>query len=192
MVNIKMCGMTNLDDCLAAVDLGVEFIGFVFYEKSKRYVAPDRVRHITESLDGAIRTVGVFVGLTEQRVHEMMAFCSLDFAQVYSPTPVSPKISVHRVKDALPEVAPYGLVLFDSYAEGFGGSGVCFDFSLLEGHHALSRAFVAGGINEGNVGRVLGLKPYGIDLVSSVERYPGRKDVRKMKNFVNKVRSIEL
>ena len=192
MVNIKMCGMTNLDDCLAALDLGVDFIGFVFYRKSGRYVPPERVREIVGTLGGKMKTVGVFVEESESGVKEILDFCGLDFAQVYRPMDIAERISVSRVKDRAPGAEAQGLVLFDRYTDAFGGSGVPFQYEVLRGHPALPRAFIAGGIDEHNVSRVLALRPYGIDLVSSVEARPGVKDRTKMKNLVNKVRSFAI
>jgi len=193
MVNIKMCGMTNLDDCLAALDLAVDFIGFVFYRKSKRYVPPRTVRKIIGVLDGKIKTVGVFVEESESGVKEALDFCGLDLAQVYRPMDIAGKISVSRVRgDRAPKAEAQGLVLFDRHTGAFGGSGIPFDYELLRGHPALPRAFIAGGIDEHNVSRALALRPYGIDLVSSVEASPGIKDRIKMKNLVNKVRSFAI
>jgi phosphoribosylanthranilate isomerase len=194
MVNIKICGMTNLEDCQAAIDLGVDFIGFVFYKKSARYVAPEMVRGISERINGKVKTVGVFVEEREDEINRLVDFCCLDFAQVYN-RPNGPhganRICVYRIKDVVPEVTVNGLILFDSYSEGFGGSGTPFDVNLLKGHSALGRAFMAGGIDEGNVYRALDLKPFGIDLVSSVEKEKGKKDPFKMECFVNKVRSYQ-
>jgi phosphoribosylanthranilate isomerase len=192
MVKVKLCGMTNLDDCLAAVDMGVDFIGFVFYRKSKRYIDPGKVRRITDMLKDDIKTVGVFVEETDREIREMLDVCRLDFAQVYRSSSIANRISVSRVGDRVPVVETGGMVLFDSLTDGFGGSGVSFDFGLLEGNGALGRAFVAGGVNEKNLSRVLALGPYGIDLVSSVEERAGKKDRVKMKNLMNKVRSSEL
>ena len=184
--------MTNLEDCLAAVDLGVDFIGFVFYNKSARYVAPEVVKEILERIDGKVKTVGVFVEETEHEIERLIDFCHLDFAQVYNNRTAKDNwISVYRVKDSLPEVSADGLVLFDSHSEGFGGSGTPFDVSLLKGHSALGRAFIAGGIDEGNVHCALELKPFGIDFVSFVEKEKGKKDPFKMERLVKKVRSYQ-
>ena len=192
MVKIKICGMTNLEDCLAAIDLGVDFIGFVFYKKSARYVSPEMVREITERIDGKAKTVGVFVDETEDGINELVDFCHLDFAQVYNKPSGDNRICVYRLKDRVPEVTANGLILFDSYSEGFGGSGTPFDINLLKDHSALGRDFIAGGIDEGNVHRALALKPFGIDLVSSVEKYKGKKDPLKMESLVKKVRSYQI
>jgi phosphoribosylanthranilate isomerase len=195
MVKIKICGMTNLEDCRAAIDLGVDFVGFVFYKKSARYVAPEVVREISEKINGKVKTVGVFVEETEGEIDRLLDFCHLNFAQVYN-RPNEPhganRIIAYRVKDRLPEVAANGLVLFDSYSEGFGGSGMSFDINLLKDHSALGRAFIAGGIDEGNVYRALDLKPFGIDLASAVEKEKGKKDLFKMERFVKQVRSYQI
>jgi len=197
MFKKKFCGMTNIDDCLAAVDLSVDFIGFVFYRGSKRYIEPKTARRITERLAGRIKMVGVVVEETGDEIREIVDYCNLDFAQVYSDTvcdkvKAEKRISAYRVGDRLPGVAADGLVLFDSFTNGFGGSGVPFNINLLKGHSALDRAFIAGGVSEENVAGVLQLRPFGIDLVSSIEKYKGKKDVRKMKNLVEKVRRAEI
>jgi phosphoribosylanthranilate isomerase len=184
--------MTNLEDCLAAIDLGVDFIGFVFHKKSVRYVTPEMVREIVEKINGKAKTVGVFVEETEDEIDRLLDFCHLDFAQVYNQSVKNNRISVYRVKDHLPKVSANGLVLFDSYSEGFGGSGTPFDVSLLKDHSALGRAFIAGGIDEGNVYGALELKPFGIDLVSSAEKEKGKKDPFKMERLVKKVRSYQI
>lgn len=192
MVNIKICGMTNLEDCRAAVDLGVDFIGFVFYRKSARYVAPRAVRDMIGRLEGTVKTVGVFVEEAEGDIDRVMTFCGLDYAQVYGGRGGPRRIPAYAVEDRVPEVADDGLILFDSYSPGFGGSGASFDTRLLADHRALGRAFVAGGINEDNVEEVLTLRSFGVDFVSSVERCKGKKDPSKMERLVNKIRGYEI
>jgi phosphoribosylanthranilate isomerase len=190
---IKVCGMTNLEDCQTAIDLGVDFIGFVFYKKSARYVTPEMAREISERINGEVKTVGVFVEEAEDEIDRLIDFCHLDFAQIYNNRAARENlINVYRVKDHLPEVAANGLVLFDSYSEGFGGTGTTFDANLLKDHSALGRAFIAGGIDEGNVYRALELKPFGIDFVSAVEKEKGKKDPFKMERLVKKVRSYQI
>jgi phosphoribosylanthranilate isomerase len=192
MVKIKICGMTNLEDCLVAIDLGVDYIGFVFYEESRRYIKPESVRTIVDRLDGNIKAVGVFVEETEEKINELMEFCKLDFAQVYTGSSGPDRISVSRVDGSIPDVTDDGLVLFDSYSSGFGGSGISFDVELLRNHKALDRAFIAGGVNVENIGSIMALKPFGVDFVSSVELYKGKKDILKMSYLVNKIRSYEI
>ena len=192
MVKIKFCGMTNEDDCKKAVDLSVDFVGFVFYEKSPRYVSPSKVGQIVEKLGGRIGTVGVFVEENDAGIAAIMDHCGLDYAQVYRRTTIPRRIRAIRVGDRLPDIPSddEGLILFDSLSEGYGGSGKSFDVQLLQGFEALDRTFVAGGVSIANVGAILGLKPFGIDLVSSIEVCKGKKDHRKMEEFMKTVRSF--
>lgn len=191
MVRIKFCGMTNEEDCLAAADIGVDFVGFVFYRRSPRFVMPEKVRAITGRLQGRVKTVGVFVEEKEDEIVEILDFCGLDFAQVYRPVRVENRISVARVGEKIPAVENEGLILFDACTDSWGGSGKRLDTGLLRGRRDLKRAFIAGGLSEGNVDEALLLEPFGIDLVSSIEKHKGKKDLTKMKSFVKKVRSFE-
>lgn len=190
MVKIKFCGMTNPEDCAAAIDLSVDFVGFVFYKRSRRYIMPGRVRRIVEGLGGRVATVGVFVEEGDEAIREIVDYCGLDFAQVYRESALPHTIRAHRIGDRLPDRPGAGLILFDSASPGGGGSGLPFDLRLLKGFDALDRTFVAGGINERMVEDVLSLGPFGIDLVSSIEAFPGKKDYRKMEIFVEKVRGF--
>jgi phosphoribosylanthranilate isomerase len=192
MVKVKFCGMTSFDDCKKAADLSVDFVGFVFYEKSPRHIQPSKVTRIVEELKGRVGTVGVFVDQDDNEITAIMDRCGLDYAQVYRPSALAEQIRVIRVGDRLPE-APLdhgGLILFDSLSEGYGGSGKSFDCGLLRDFNALDRAFVAGGVNIDNVGEILGLRPFGIDLVSSIEAQKGKKDHSKMEEFMKVVRSF--
>lgn len=192
MVKIKICGMTNIDDCLAAVDLGVDFIGFVFYSKSPRYVTPQAVQAMVGRLGRSVKTVGVFVEGPDDNIDRVMDLCGLDYAQIYTGRAGPRRIKVYRVGTCVPEVAGHGLILFDSCSHGLGGSGTSFDRKLLENHDALDRAFIAGGVSEKNVEDVLALNPFGVDLVSSVEKRKGKKDLFKMERLVDRIRSYVL
>jgi len=193
MVKVKVCGMTNFADCEKAVDLAIDYVGFVFYKRSKRYVSPEDARRIARKIGDRARKVGVFVEESDDEARVVMDSCNLDFCQVYRRSAIKNKITVHRIGDKLTgEPPPKGLILFDRYSDDFGGSGKPFDFGMLKGAPFLDRAFIAGGISEENVLDVLQLKPFGVDLVSSVEAYPGKKDHRKMEAFMNRVRSLAI
>ncbi len=193
MVKVKCCGMTNLDDCKRAIDLGVEYAGFVFYRKSSRCLAPETAQFLVERIRGSITTVGVFVEESDEEIARVVNDCGLDLAQVYRPCALPNTITAVRVADTLPRMPEgEGLILLDAYTDGFGGSGRSFDFRLLKGSDVLRRAFVAGGIGERNVCDVLRLQPFAIDLVSSIESSAGRKDHQKMERFMNIVRSFAI
>ncbi len=193
MAKIKFCGMTNLEDCVRAIDLAVDFIGFVFYKRSPRYIEPAAVRGITEGIGGRAATVGVFVEETDGDIATLMDFCHLDFCQVYRPSTLEKSITAYSIKDRMPdEPVSEGLVLLDTFSGGFGGSGRAFDLAIIKDAPFLDRAFIAGGIGEESVLDALRLKPFGIDLVSSIEARPGKKDHGKMEAFVNRVRSVNI
>ncbi len=189
-MKVKFCGMTNAEDVSAAVDLGVDFIGFVFYEKSKRFVTYEEVRKITDGINGDVKKVGVFVQQTDKEIKKAVEFCNLDYAQVYKPVEEVNTIRVYRIKDELPKGISNGLILFDSFTKSIGGSGVSFDLNLLKKFEYRSRLFVAGGVNIDNVVSIARLHVFGVDLVSSIEAYPGKKDIKKMEDFMKVVRGL--
>ncbi len=83
-VKVKICGLTNLDDARAAVEAGADFLGFIFFPKSKRFVQPEQVREILSKLDcGKVKTVGVFVNQNVGEVGDILQFCGLDYAQLH-------------------------------------------------------------------------------------------------------------
>ncbi len=188
-MKVKFCGMTNYEDVKAAIELGVDFIGFVFYKKSKRFIDYSKAKQIIEKIKGEVKTVGVFVDETCKEIEEVMDFCGLDYAQIYKDCPLERRIRVYRIKDKLPEKVADGLLLFDKFTDSIGGSGISFNFNLIKDFQFKDRLFVAGGININNVKDLVGLNIYGVDLVSGIEAYPGKKDFEKMKEFMEFVRS---
>jgi len=192
MVRIKACGMTNLDDCLKAEELGIDFMGFVFYRQSKRFVLPQDARKMREAVGPSIKAIGVFVEESDDEMRRIVDYCNLDYAQVYRESSLVNAIRAFRVAHVLPSCIPgEGLLLFDSFTDAIGGSGVAFPLNLVAGQPFVDRAFIAGGINEQNVADVLRLRPFGVDLVSSLEAYPGKKDHAKIERFVKTVRSFD-
>ncbi len=189
-MKVKFCGMTNIDDVSYAIKLGVDFIGFVFYQKSKRFISYEDAKKIIEKTDSGVKKVGVFVEQDEEEIKRIVEFCCLDYAQVYRNINSVETIDVYRIKDKLPESVNDGLILFDSYTKSVGGSGVAFDLSLLSNFEHKHRLFVAGGVSVYNIRDIATLDVYGVDLVSSIEAYPGKKDKKKMEDFMNVVRGL--
>jgi phosphoribosylanthranilate isomerase len=183
--------MTNLKDVFYSLDLGVDFVGFVFYKKSPRYIEPQEVKNILKQIPEYTKSVGVFVEESENEIVSIMNYCGLKYAQVYNDVNIQNKIRVYRIKDTLPDKVYDGLVLLDSKTDAVGGSAQKFDWGILEGFYAIHRAFIAGGVSLDNIKEIVKYKPYGVDLVSSVEANPGKKDPIKMKNFIDKLRSIK-
>jgi phosphoribosylanthranilate isomerase len=210
-IRIKMCGTTSLEDALAAVEAGVDALGFIFYEKSPRSIEPRLARIIIEQLPPFVDTVGVFVDRNRKEVEEIIRFCSLGYVQLHGNE--SPKYCERLVRFAAPcqvlkalrvsahlhakDLAPYndhvkGFVLDTYQANLHGGTGKIFDWSLIAGLNLQRDFILAGGLHQDNVEQALmQVQPYALDVNSGVEERPGSKDHAKIRAFVRQVRRIE-
>ena len=207
MLKIKICGITNLEDALLAEKLGADMLGFVFYVRSPRYVPPARAAKIAARLSPLTRKVGVFVNEPEGKVLKVAEELKLDFVQLAGEEKgVYVKkiqkeflvIKAFRVgKDfqvSFLHKSPAVLKLADTKADGFyGGSGKSFDWRKLASLRGNSTLMLAGGIGGHNLREAYeALKPAAIDLTSSVEVRPGKKDAAKMKKFFEVANEIRL
>lgn len=201
---IKICGITNLNDALTALEVGADALGFVFFPKSPRYIEPEQAREIIRELPPLVTVVGVFVDEHIDRVREIVKYCSLALLQLHGTE--SPEycewysqrvIKVFRVKDraSIEEIKKYSVsgVLLDSYSDkAYGGTGSTFDWSLAREVVTLKPVVLAGGLTAENVGQAIAqVRPYGVDVSSGVERAPGNKDHEKMQYFVEAVRKAD-
>jgi phosphoribosylanthranilate isomerase len=205
MTRVKVCGITNLADALAALDAGADMLGFNFYRRSPRYVSPLEARRVVERLPDGVSCVGVFVNeSTPEDVSNIAREAGLGAVQLHGDeTPEFckglrglPTIKALRVgADYTPEsAAAYGTdaVLLDSYVAGArGGTGHTFDWTLATlTRERVPQLFLAGGLNPDNVAAaVAAVRPYAVDVCSGVETAPGRKSLRLMRQFVNAVDS---
>ena len=210
-IRIKMCGTTSLADAQAAVDAGVDALGFIFYEKSARNIDSENARIIIEHLPPFVDTVGVFVDREREEVEEIIRYCGLGFAQLHGQE--SPKYCERLARFAAPcqvlkalrvgehlrkeDVAPYhehvrGFVL-DTYQKGMvGGTGRSFDWSLIDRLGLKKTCILAGGLDADNVSQAIqAARPYGLDVNSGVEKRPGIKDHTLIRAFMDKVRQLE-
>ena len=201
MTAIKLCGLSTAKDIEAVNTLRPEFIGFVFAEKSRRYVSPDRAMMLRKKLDASIRAVGVFVRESPETVASLLQDGVIDMAQLHGGEDESyierlrsmtdrPLIQAFRVDNADDleragrSTADY--ILLDS---GAGGTGRTFDWQLIG--QFPRPYFLAGGLNAENAAEAVGtLHPWGVDTSSGVET-DGVKDAAKIEEFVNKVRTEE-
>lgn len=206
MTRIKICGITNIVDALAAVELGADMLGFVFYGKSKRCVDVKTVRGIINELPGSILKVGVFVDEERDKVLDIAADVSLDILQFHGDETLEycaffkgdyKVMKAFRVKDdtSLRNVNDYmvNYYLFDAYQKSSaGGTGKLFDWKLLKDFEVLKPFILSGGLTPDNVGRAISeLAPYGVDVSSGVESSPGKKDIGLIKKFVANVRRLD-
>jgi phosphoribosylanthranilate isomerase len=200
MIKVKICGLTCVEDALAAVEAGADALGFVFAE-SRRQVTPEQARTIIAALPSFVCAVGVFVNEDAAVVHQIADFCRLDEIQFQGDE--SPEyctcfnrrvIKGFKVKDeaSLGRLENYDVTayLLDSYVAGQdGGTGRTFDWELIRGLSAPRPVILAGGLTPANVARAIAVvQPYAVDVSSGVEKGPGVKDRQKMADFIRQAR----
>jgi len=203
MVRVKICGITNLKDALLSVRSGCDALGFVFYKKSPRYIAPKKARLIISKLPKRVYKVGVFVNATKEEVERTARVCKLDMAQLHGQESAGfcgsikscRVIKAFRLKNApdLKDIKKYRAYayLFDTYSKRkFGGTGRSFDWKLLKGARRIKKpVFLAGGLTAKNVARAIKLvKPEWVDVSSAVETSPGNKSGARIKQFIAAVK----
>jgi len=200
MVKVKVCGITNLDDAIQAVELGADFLGFNFYPPSPRYIAPEKARAILAQAPPEIGKVALFVNEPVETIREILdkqAFSGLQFhgdeSAAYCLGWELKVIKAFRVRDreSLSGIDgfPADYYLVDSWAPGYGGSGAPFPWSWLEGLRQ-DRLILAGGLDAANVAEAIRLvRPYGVDVCTGVEARPGIKDHAKLKAVIAAAKS---
>lgn len=204
MVKAKICGITNLVDALASVNAGCEALGFVFYKKSPRYIAPEKAKEIIRHIPKEIVKIGVFVNENEKEIIRIAKLCKLDMLQFHGKeTPEFCErfkdkykvIKAFRVKRCInrkrvSRYKPFAF-LFDTFAsKKAGGTGKTFDWRLIRHIDDLKRpVFLSGGLTAKNVEDAIKcVKPDWVDVSSSVEKSPGIKDHKKVKEFIKATR----
>jgi phosphoribosylanthranilate isomerase len=196
-MRVKICGITNVIDALAAADYGADAVGFVLYKASPRYVDPAAVKNIISQLPPFVTTVGVFANGTEKEVLSTVEECGLDVIQLQGDEPAdycrrlgSRVIKAIRVRDkrSLDRMIPYKVRAFvlDTYREGeLGGTGKTFDWSLAVEAKKFGKIILAGGLTPENIAPAIEqVRPYGVDVSTGVEERLGKKDHSKLKRFI--------
>ncbi len=201
MIKIKICGITNYDDAMAATDYGADALGFNFYKKSPRCIEPEKAAEIIERLPPFVMPVGIFVNEREEKVRDIMFTTGIKVLQFHGDE--SPEfcerfatrvIKAFQVKDkeSLKHMVHYHVsaLLLDSYRDGVrGGSGVAFDWHLAVVAKTFGRVVLAGGLTPENVVEAVKLvQPYAVDVAGGIEREKGIKDHAKLKKFITEVR----
>ncbi len=202
-VRTKICGITRIEDALAAVEAGADAIGFVFYAKSPRAVDVRQARAIIEQLPPFVTTVGLFVNASRCELNEILEVVPLDLLQFHGDeTPADcegyhrPWIKALRVRPrddleaACQQYSGARGILLDTYVAGVpGGTGEAFDWSLVPAR--LSKPIIlAGGLSADNVGQaIVQVNPYAVDVSGGVEQAKGIKDASKIEAFMRAVRA---
>lgn len=207
MVRVKICGITNTADALAAIDAGANLLGFNFYEKSPRYVTPAEAAKIRAQLPPKVKAVGIFVNASPAEVAALRKSLKLDAAQLHGDESVEtveeiarvlPVIKAFRVEPEFPlatldEYPGVFAFLFDAAQTGqYGGTGRTTDWDVARRAALERRIILAGGLKVENVAAAVRIvRPYGIDVASGVESRPGKKDHGRICEFIQEVRRAE-
>ncbi len=203
IVKVKICGLTNYDDAIAAVEMGADLLGFNFYPKSPRFITLEKAAQIINKLPGFVNVAGVFVNAPFDEILEVIRQCQLNWVQLHgdeSPQFCRDFLSLNvrtmkaiRVKDEkdIEKVNDFftDAILLDAFdPEKYGGTGLTFDWNVIG--HIGKRIFLAGGINPENAAEAVKLGVYGIDVCSGVEAEPGKKDHKKMKELFKNIQHL--
>jgi len=198
-MKIKICGITNYDDANQCVELGADAIGFIFYKRSKRYVKPDIVENIINQLPPFIMKVGVFVNEDPNFINKIAGKIKLNMVQLHgdeTPDYVNkinlPIIKAFRINEEFnfEKLKEYKRCsfLFDSFDnKKYGGTGIKFNWEKIP-NDLKSKIILAGGVSLDNLEHINNnIMPYGIDISSSVEISPGKKDHNKLNQIFEKL-----
>jgi len=188
---LKVCGITNQEDASAAIAGGATAIGFNFYPGSPRYIAPERAAEIVSA---GVRRVGVFVNESPAQVEAVARLAALDVAQLHGEESAADFPAALAVWKAARVGAGFDLARYENSpaeallldgpaAEMFGGAGKTFDWRLAAASRM--RIIVAGGLDASNVAQAVAMAhPWGVDACSKIESAPGKKDHKKMTEFL--------
>jgi phosphoribosylanthranilate isomerase len=206
-LQIKICGITNLEDARACIKLGADMIGLNFYPQSPRYIQPKQAREILEAIPRGVRAVGIFVDPTATEVRSVAKVAGLECVQLHGDVLPETCRGLARKFRAIrafstdgqfkaEDVRPFSEcdVLLDAHhVELRGGTGVTCDWSLARATLPFARFLIlSGGLNAQNVGRAIAaVTPHAVDVCSGVESAPGAKDYRAIERFIAAVRTAE-
>jgi len=202
LIRVKICGVCDLEGAQIAVEAGADMIGFHFCDSPRR-VAPEEVKQILEGLSVRPKVVGVFINQPAAEVREIGDYLDLDLLQLHGSEAPGfdagrPVMKVLKIREgALPgapeiEAWPDPIMLDSWSSDERGGTGRTWDWDLARPLLDARKVFIAGGLEPGNVGKVVsGFRPYGVDVSSGVEARVRVKDAAKVRAFVHAVRLAE-
>ena len=196
-MKIKICGITNLEDAVCACIHGADAIGFVFYEKSPRYIKPSEAAKIVSKLPPFVQSIGLFVNQSADEIDKIAKISTIDLAQIHFEMDnneiaklQTKHIKVNRVaqkSDILKFENEYRIV--DAFVDAFGGEGKRLNLEWFRDIDC-SKIIIAGGLNAKNLEELNGFGFYGVDVSSGVELSKGIKDHQKIINFLKVANEI--
>lgn len=196
-MRVKICGITNLKDALHAVACGADALGFVFYNQSPRYITPAAAKRIIDQLPPFVERVGLFVNEGVETIDTVCRYCDISRAQIHFDVDEEsldtiglqtlPVVRAKSKEDLKKFKDRYRLV--DAHTESYGGAGERLNLEWFEGMDC-SKMILAGGLNAENVAQAKNLGFYGVDVSSGVESIKGKKDPRKVEQFITNAKSL--
>jgi phosphoribosylanthranilate isomerase len=205
MIGVKICGITNIGDAYWAAEFGADALGFIFYPKSPRYLAPERAKEIIQKIPGSFGKVGVFVNQEIGAVKEIVSFCGLHLIQLHGDElpqycaqfPMSSLIKAvsHCAEEEVQRLENYPVkaILVDAHEPSrYGGTGKNSDWALALKVKKTHPLILAGGLNRENIKRTIEtVRPCAVDINSGVETSPGEKDPYKIREIIEIIRATD-
>jgi len=200
-VKVKICGITNKEDALCCCQLGADALGFIFHQESIRYIDYASAAEIIASLPSSVLSIGVFVNHTASQINMISNIIGLNRVQIYNNNPRfveelnKPAICAFRIYQdfdfTLVREIDHSQILFDSFSDSsYGGEGRTFDWTLIP-DNLKNKIILAGGVSAINIDFIFNkIHPAGVDLSSSVESSPGKKDHVKLETFFNRLNRL--
>jgi phosphoribosylanthranilate isomerase len=204
MVKVKICGITNTEDAIAAISAGADALGFVFFRESPRYISPENAKSVINALPPFIIKTGVFVNESSENIEKIISITGVDLVQLHGEEPPAMCrssrhiIKAFRVKsmESLDPLNDYkelvSAFLLDTYAPDIlGGTGQIFNWDIAVEAKNCGRIILAGGLTPDNVSEaVRRVGPYAVDVSSGIESKKGKKDHQKMRLFIERAKSV--
>ena len=201
-MRVKICGITNIEDAILCSQLGADALGFIFYEKSKRNIEYSKAEIIIQHLPSFIVKVGIFVDQEANEINTISQKIGLNAVQLYGDVTQSvineinlPVIKCFRIKNdfnfSMLNNYTHCSFMLDTFSdEALGGTGESFDWKIIP-IELRDKIIMAGGISADNIEYIFNnMNPAAVDLSSSVELLPGKKDADKLKDFFHKINKL--
>jgi phosphoribosylanthranilate isomerase len=190
-MKVKICGITNYEDAMLAIEAGADALGFVFYSESPRYISPQNAKLIIKKLPPFVEKVALFVNESAESIRQICLNTGCTLAQIHFDVTDDfytslhfPSLKVIRAQNKEDVIRhPNDYRLIDAYCDAFGGSGKRLNIDWFDGVDC-SKIILAGGLDPDNVALLKCYGFYGVDVSSGVEASKGKKDPKKVIDFI--------